>query len=586
MKKKPKSNCKKIFFVALLLLLVPLLGFTANAATYEDYAPILYFEGEETCYPVDARYHLNNSILESTEISGETISYYDNIHGTVSDNGVVNDYKSKMDLYDYTVYYREYEDRGSTIVQYWMFYAFNPGEHNQHEGDWEMVQVVIQGWEHEWVAYSQHYGGQRAIMNHVERDSTHIKVYVSRGSHANYLRSFSGKLGISSDIVAANGKILKPSDYQLIDITTQDWITENVLWGELYSTDSLTLGSDGPQGPMYRIDMNGNLMWDGFAWGESLPLASDLMFFLEGVMYHFITFFIIVVLIVFVVLIYRVYSKHKRYGLGPRIISMFYIDGFNLHSIGNILCLVGIIVAILGLVSQWYVVSADIQSPVFQTEEMADIIVIDGLNGAQVYMPTPSGPTPMGSLIFPFSFIFIVSLIFMILGTIGVPESKKIGRRYVTRGIGFILMIVILIIAIFSMSMTTDVTNSSMNSDVAEMINEISGSPFGGEHSMTITQEGQTAQVSMQWGLGIGAIYFILSGIILIIAGILEIRAKKIFFETKKPITTKKPAVPPPAKKPEKPAEKTKSSEDIFCPECGNKLKKDDMFCPECGKKL
>jgi DNA-directed RNA polymerase subunit RPC12/RpoP len=125
-----------------------------------------------------------------------------------------------------------------------------------------------------------------------------------------------------------------------------------------------------------------------------------------------------------------------------------------------------------------------------------------------------------------------------------------------------------------------------MNSDVAEMINEISGSPFGGEHSMTITQEGQTAQVSMQWGLGIGAIYFILSGIILIIAGILEIRAKKIFFETKKPITTKKPAVPPPAKKPEKPAEKTKSSEDIFCPECGNKLKKDDMFCPECGKKL
>lgn len=44
-----------------------------------------------------------------------------------------------------------------------MFYVFNPGEHNQHEGDWEMVQIEIPIAGDKWVGYSQHYSGQRAL---------------------------------------------------------------------------------------------------------------------------------------------------------------------------------------------------------------------------------------------------------------------------------------------------------------------------------------------------------------------------------------------------------------------------------------
>ena len=52
---------RRTLLVIFLLLLVPLLGMACSAADYEDYAPIFYFEGEETCYPVTAQYHLDNS---------------------------------------------------------------------------------------------------------------------------------------------------------------------------------------------------------------------------------------------------------------------------------------------------------------------------------------------------------------------------------------------------------------------------------------------------------------------------------------------------------------------------------------------
>ena len=83
-------------------------GFTCNAATADDYAPIFYFEGEETCFPVDAEYHIENSVLESSVIGGETIEYYDNILGTRNDGGVVANYQSQEAFRGYTIYYYEY----------------------------------------------------------------------------------------------------------------------------------------------------------------------------------------------------------------------------------------------------------------------------------------------------------------------------------------------------------------------------------------------------------------------------------------------------------------------------------------------
>jgi hypothetical protein len=87
------------------------------------------------------------------------------------------------------------EDR--TVLQYWYFYYSDvysypfapPGLLWQaHEGDWEIVNVVLSDEdEPQYVGYSQHCLGQRRAWPDTERfDGTHPVVHVALGSHANY----------------------------------------------------------------------------------------------------------------------------------------------------------------------------------------------------------------------------------------------------------------------------------------------------------------------------------------------------------------------------------------------------------------
>jgi len=56
-----------VLFIVILLFVVPLLGISTSAATDQElaelYSPILYFEGQEICFPVDVFYHIDNLYL-------------------------------------------------------------------------------------------------------------------------------------------------------------------------------------------------------------------------------------------------------------------------------------------------------------------------------------------------------------------------------------------------------------------------------------------------------------------------------------------------------------------------------------------
>ena len=552
-KLKPKAILKKSFFVLILFVILSLLSPLCTAQSADEYAPIFYFESEENCYPVSVEYLFDNiggyDNYDAIDIEGDSVQFYDNPQGTVEDNGVINDYSGKM---NHTIYYQISSIGGTSFIQYWMFYAFNDGEHNRHEGDWEMVEIVIPSGEEKWVAYSQHYSGQRATWNQVEKDGNNIKVYVARGSHANYLRSYSGKIGMASDTVGDNGKILQPTDYNLVELNSQPWLTQDVFWGEINNASDFLSGTAGPQGPQYRQDMNGNLMWDGISWGSSLMQADDTMFMLEWFLYNFVMIFLLITLLLLALIVFRIYRRHKKYGLGPKIVSMLYIDGLNLKSIGNILCFVGIVIAIVGLFNQWYTVSADINVEGFTSTGMIDILSIDGLNGVQITMPGSNGPTPMGTVIIPFYLFILIGFIFMILAAIGINRSKKLGTKYLFRGIKLMLIVIVILIAIMSIGMLAGNTADSggAGSYISDFLNALSGSPMGGEDIFTMGQGEVTGQVTAKWGLGLGGLLLLISGIVFLIAGILEIFANQVFFEPKIPIEKKK-------KKDEKPPEKT-----------------------------
>ena len=547
----------KILLIVGILILISFVGITCTAQLPEDYAPILYFEGEETCYPVDANYHIDNSDLKMLTMDDGQLAYYDNREGTPDDNGVINHYKSQN--YQSIVYYLEGEENGVPFIQYWMFYAFNKGEHNQHEGDWEMVEVVIPSSGEKWVAYSQHYSGQSATWDQVEKEDNHIKVYVARGSHANYLRSYSGKVGISSDIVGSNGKVYRVNEeYILKDITQESWYNGEFLWGEVDSVEDLALGRAGPLGPQYRVDMNGNYMKDGVTWGECVMPANNMLFLLEWFLYNFVLIFAIITAAMLALILFKIYRRHKKYGLGPRIVSMLYIDGFNLKSIGNILCIIAIIIAIFGILNTWYVVSADINVEGVITTEKTDVLSIDGVNGVQITMPSVKGSIPAGAVVFPFYLIILVGLIFMILATIGVHLSRKLGYKYLFRGIRFIGVIAVLLLAIVLLGSFGD----SGDGGIGEILNSISSSPMGGNHTLIISESlGENAvngQANFSWGLGIGAILLLLSGIIFLMAGILEIIDNKTFFKPKIPTEKAKESDREPSAEPKEPPKEEK----------------------------
>ncbi|MFH1102006.1 MAG: hypothetical protein V1726_08250 [Methanobacteriota archaeon] len=550
-----KSTTRFIVGIVFFILCVGCFSGLVSAADRDladQYAPVLYFEGGEECYPVDVSYSVENSYLYQVGVemivsmspSLDTLGMYtesgyylDNQLGSIADNGIIDDYQSKMSTLGYTVY--AHVDSANNVIQYWFFYAFNKGDLNQHEGDWEMVQIALTNGQPSEVMYSQHHSGQKASWNQVERDGDHIKVYVARGSHANYLRSYSGKIGLASDTVGANGKILKPADYDLKLLESQSWLDYGGHWGwvggeEAASVEASILGQAGPEGPKFRE--GGNMWSNPLGWGADLLPANDTLFILEWLVYNFVLLFVLVTVLVLLLILFGVYRRSKRYGLGPRYCSLLYIDGGNLKSIGNILCLVGIVVAVIGLFLPWYGVSTNIAIPDYQTTGTVDMIKIDGLSGVQITLPNSQGPIPLGSFALPFSLFIAISLVFLVLASVGVAESKKLGRKYMSRGIRLIIPFIIVVIVVMMLGMivpTLSPVDMGGNTQVNDAVNMIAGSPFGGEETISITDV-PGGQVYLRWGFGLGLYLLFFAGILLVIAGVLESSAKTMFFQPKK----------------------------------------------------
>ncbi len=168
-------------------------------------------------------------------------------------------------------------------IQYWFFYFYNDW-FNKHEGDWEMVQVMLDELgDPEWVVYSQHHGGTRRSWSSAKtEEGTHPVVYVALGSHANYFWGDEiyphiqdiGNMHV--EVVDRTGSadrtipkvILLPERDQLetnpVSWPEAMWLMYKGHWGE--SAEQADFG--GPLGPAYKGDQ-----WDRpYAWGIEQPL--------------------------------------------------------------------------------------------------------------------------------------------------------------------------------------------------------------------------------------------------------------------------------------------------------------------------
>ena len=177
----------------------------------------------------------------------------------------------------HAVYGRVVRTETRVLLQYWLFYYDNPlllpptvvGTFSQsHEGDWEVVNVVLDGSEEPLeAAYSQHCSGQRKPWADVEKsgsEGTHPVAYVALGSHANYFARGAGPLGV----IPINPACIPPAVLAVLPPAFLQIVVDQVLDGRTAGAVVGPHGSGTEPATIHRIE---GAPWSGFGgrWGES-----------------------------------------------------------------------------------------------------------------------------------------------------------------------------------------------------------------------------------------------------------------------------------------------------------------------------
>jgi len=511
-----------------------------EAALAERFAPDYYFHGDEDLYPVDIETYVtlcdlnmttgSSHVLVDGSVTSSELTYYSTAHyldnrlGNNSNDGIVDYYQENLGTLGYSVYCRVQYSGANTILQYWTFYYFNDGNLNRHEGDWEMTQVVLDAsLEPVSTTFSQHESGVTAQWADVETDGDHYKVYVARGSHANYYRSYSGALGLAND-ECGDDKELTSDDYGIIMLTgSETWLNFMGRWGSNEGGDSV-VGQAGPQGPAYRQD---EAMWNGEYWSNNVSQLNTDLLTLEWFFSVFVWIYIGMLILLVLFVVWRIYRRRKMGGIIRPYLGVLDFKANKIRAASNSLALIALVIGVIAVFLPYYMVSMSIDSPYLTTEGFQDILVIDGMNGLMINTLDPEvGLVQLTALPIPLSILLITPLIFLLLGTIGVSDAK-IARKYLTRGIVMLLPVIIILLVIASLSslyvyFPEEVTGVD---DAKEVFDIVAASPFSGSEDVYLPESGETAQV--RWGLGIGGYLLIVTSVLLLIAAALRFRSKE-----------------------------------------------------------
>ena len=522
----------------------------------DRFKPILLFEKEEKVFPVNIEYYLQFCNLNRSVGSNLTAliipapltpdvlipftdpssNYYlDNTLGTIRDNNITDRYRTDESGLNYTTYCHVTNDGINIAIQYWFFYVFNEGKFNNHEGDWEMMQVIVDANAMEPVkaSFSQHNYGQQIAWSLAEKEGEHLKVFVARGSHANYVRYYQGTLEFAMDSAGDNGKVLKPDDprYQVVmtgEKTApnlgQGWINFGGFWGDFGNVADGFMGRRGPPGPGFRTD---GQMWAGLAWGESLMVVNQDLLTAEWPIHYFVLIYLGIILIPVVILGYRIIRRIQKNQVRPPFARLFEFKGDKWKVIGNCLAIIGVIVGLISAFFPYYHAELNAQYGDFNTGGWIDLVTVDGSSGIHINALDPrGGMVQIGSLAIPFALLIVTSLTIFVFATIGATKWRA-GRKFLFRGIGLLLPL-ILAVAFISMigSLLQYMPTAAQvggSPEVTAMTDVLSRHPFGGDMSVEFPGYGFAHMV---WGVGIGAYLMVIGGALLIIGAVMQFISK------------------------------------------------------------
>ncbi len=552
LEKKKKIKLIKRFLIITVGLLIVLALIPATPVVADDsdgipddhemfllntYAPTLYFKAGENFYPMDCTYMIYSSelwrwnglvqeLVDSNPTPANSWGSYDEWHylnSTIGDySAILANYSAMQSTIGYTVYGRVNTTvSGGYVVQYWFFYLYNDHTLNQHQGDWELFQILLDGTETPVSATcSQHNSGQTAVWADVEKtNTTHPNIYVARGSHANYFRSYQGKAPLENDEVGDDGirityeqAVAGPPKYSIEfmgEKGTDDFLDFEGRWGNWVNIYDSEFGFAGPDGPAQGDNA---VKWDTPEnWASTTMSVGSTWFILSWIFYYFLWIF----LAIFGLLCLWKIAKMIKNRTSDEVPSLGTVLGGR-AAFGVFLAFVTFAITALIIFQQWYVVHADIQATILSAE--GDVILIDGWSGLQVNMLVGgSGLTPMFSILLPMYLLLGTSIILSILDILGAKSAKKLGNKYLISGFMFIVLLILLIVGMSQLNNIVGMLyGGTLPTEVSDVLAAISASPFGGSASITIPS---IADVDLTWGFMLGGWLLIANAVVKILAG-------------------------------------------------------------------
>ncbi|MBI4163787.1 MAG: Vps62-related protein [Candidatus Aenigmarchaeota archaeon] len=530
----------------LLLLLALFLLFVPSAISPEimdeadlarEFSPILYFSPQENFFPVSTNYFIQSSELIQLSLPepklmdpNPTIEIISNItdpsyyldHRLNGSQMISADYKAQKP--GHTVYYSIKKDSGKTVIQYWFFYAYNKGKSNEHEGDLEFIQIILNSDQQPvFSAYSQHLLGESLEWNGLDKEGTHPKVYVAEGSHANYFKPYQGNLGLESDVVRDDGLVLRQSGYDLVNIDAADqkWINFGGRWGDSSKTSFTERGEQGAPGPghMERAEP-----WNSpISWSNKALSINGLWLFGNWIIENF---YYIFALIILSAVLSRAYRLKKR---GIDITPLKKLLKRK-HAFGLVVVVIGIVIALVALLSPLYVVSLSVESGEYATGGVVDIIRVDGIGGAKINtLQSSKGEFPLFGLGTPITLLVITGVILAIVDIIFLTHPRKLAKKYMIGSIYPLLPLILIVLFIYFLSgvipsFSNFASGQQFSPELSNIVGKISESPLMGQHSFEAPYLGKA---SLFWGVGVGTYLFILAAILKIAGGLIFLTYKE-----------------------------------------------------------
>ncbi|MGC1121080.1 MAG: CARDB domain-containing protein, partial [Candidatus Methanofastidiosia archaeon] len=148
-----------------------------------------------------------------------------------------------------------YERKEYIVIQYWFFYIFED-HFLDHEGDWEVVQVLLDGQTRcpMGICISRGDDAEYHLWDEIRKRGTHPEVHIAEGSHGGYFSE--GAFFFSDgflDITSNDGwsGIL----FNVSSLKTQDWLWFRGNWGTPRILACLRWLGSSPYGPMCQEDI-------------------------------------------------------------------------------------------------------------------------------------------------------------------------------------------------------------------------------------------------------------------------------------------------------------------------------------------